>query len=112
MLCAHCLLHSSQRRTTPRRHASPPRDCESARGDAGPWRTTLPAYLSREQPPGISLQTLSYGFAPDLDFEFGEAYEHAMRARHLGDRFRAASTFLDERRGTSTPTQRTTQSNR
>ena len=35
-------------------------------------------YGSRK-PPGISLQTLSYGFAPDLDFEFSDAYEHAMR---------------------------------
>ena len=35
-------------------------------------------YGSRK-PPGISLQTLSYGFAPDLDFEFSDAYEHATR---------------------------------
>jgi len=32
---------------------------------------------------GISLQMLSYGFAPDLDLEFSEAYEKAMKARHL-----------------------------
>lgn len=35
---------------------------------------------------GISLQMLSYGFAPDLDFEFSDAYERAMRARHLVNR--------------------------
>ena len=43
---------------------------------------SAPPFFSRKKA-GISLQTLSYGFAPDLDFEFGEAYEHAMAARHL-----------------------------
>ncbi|KAH8070043.1 protein kinase [Aureococcus anophagefferens] len=48
-------------------------------------------YGSRK-PPGISLQTLSYGFAPDLDFEFSDAYERdgaapsRKRARHLANR--------------------------
>lgn len=39
-----------------------------------------------KRPNGISLQMLSYGFAPDLDFEFSDAYERAMRARHLVNR--------------------------
>ena len=48
-------------------------------------RLSAYGYGSRK-PPGISLQTLSYGFAPDLDFEFSDAYEHAMQARHLANR--------------------------
>ncbi|KAJ8605238.1 hypothetical protein CTAYLR_000500 [Chrysophaeum taylorii] len=40
----------------------------------------------RKKSNGISLQMLSYGFAPDLDFEFSDAYERAMRARHLVNR--------------------------
>ena len=36
---------------------------------------------------GISLQMLSYGFGgSDLDFEFSDAYERAMKARHLNNR--------------------------
>ena len=46
--------------------------------------------------PGISLQTLSYGYAPGLDFEFGEA---SIAFRMLTDRMRQCIDRGAERGG-------------